>query len=128
MIARIFGFFSMILLLSFNAFSQDEPSVTVYPQHGQTVSQENADKNDCYNVASGNVKQKKHRTLKNGAIGAGIGAVGGKIIGKPGAGAVIGAGAGAYKGHRGNKKEDQKFNESYAACLRDRGYEADVSH
>ena len=115
-------------LFSFSGFSQDVEGVNANPRYHKSISQQNADKNQCYNQADAQFKDKNNRTLKRTGIGAGIGVVAGKILGKPGTGAVIGGGAGAYTGYRKNNKEEKVFNESYASCLRDRGYDAEINN
>jgi len=71
--------------------------------------------------------------VKDGAIGAAIGAVvgaaGGAIVdGGSGAGkgaaigGLLGAGGGALYGVNENRKNDQRYRDAYAGCLRSRGY------
>jgi hypothetical protein len=71
--------------------------------------------------------------VKDGAIGAAIGAVvgaaGGAIVdGGSGAGkgaaigGILGAGGGALYGVNENRKNDQRYRDAYAGCLRSRGY------
>ena len=71
--------------------------------------------------------------VKDGAIGAAIGAVvgaaGGAIVdGGSGAGkgavigGLLGAGGGALYGVNENRKNDARYRDAYASCLRSRGY------
>jgi hypothetical protein len=64
-----------------------------------------------------------------GALGAAMGAAGGAIVGGgQGAGkgaaigGLVGVGGGALYGLNENKKDDQRYRQAYAACLRSRGY------
>jgi hypothetical protein len=76
---------------------------------------------------------KTTEVVKDGAVGAVLGAAvgaaggaiadGGKGAGKGAAiGGVVGAGAGALYGVNENRQHDAAYRESYAACLRSRGY------
>lgn len=59
------------------------------------------------------------------AVGAAGGAIadGGKGAGKGAAiGGVVGAGAGTLYGLNENRKNDQRYREAYAACMKSRGY------
>lgn len=59
------------------------------------------------------------------AVGAAGGAIaqGGKGAGKGAAiGGVVGAGAGTLYGLNENKRNDERYREAYAACMRARGY------
>jgi hypothetical protein len=71
--------------------------------------------------------------VKDGAIGAALGAAvgaaggaiagGGKGAGKGAAiGGLVGAGGGALYGLNENKKNDQRYRDAYASCMRSRGY------
>lgn len=64
-----------------------------------------------------------------GAVGAGVGAAGGAIAdGGSGAGkgaalgGVVGAAGGTLYGLNDNHKNDQRYREAYAACMRSRGH------
>ena len=64
-----------------------------------------------------------------GIIGAAVGAAGGAIAdGGKGAGkgaaigGVVGVGAGALYGLNENRKNDERYREAYAACMRSRGF------
>jgi len=91
-----------------------------FAQYGN-LQQRQQDENACYQKAA---KSGKHKTLKGAGIGAAVGAVGGKIIGKPGAGAVVGGTAGGVYGHK--KSNDQAVasdTKKYKKCMRDKGYD-----
>jgi hypothetical protein len=89
----------------------------------------------CNRVAAGapTTKDKTVEIVKDGAIAAAVGAAvgaaggaiadGGKGAGKGAAiGGVLGAGAGALYGVNENRKNDQRYREAYAACMRSRGF------
>jgi outer membrane lipoprotein SlyB len=118
-------FFTFLLLLAFKGYSQDN-ELKVYPKNNQTVEQQQQDENQCAAYADDQTKGGKHTMLKNSGIGAGIGAIGGKILGKPLAGAAIGGAAGAYRGNKKSKKERDTFDQTYASCLQDKGYNLDI--
>jgi hypothetical protein len=71
------------------------------------------------------VKDSAVAGLVGAAVGAAGGAIadGGKGAGKgAGIGGVVGLGAGALYGLNENRKNDEKYREAYAACMRSRGY------
>ena len=89
----------------------------------------------CNRTAAGQptTKDKTVEVVKDGAvaalIGAAVGAAGGAIAdGGKGAGkgaaigGVVGAGAGALYGLNENRKNDERYREAYAACMRSRGF------
>lgn len=89
----------------------------------------------CNRVAAGapTTKDKTVEIVKDGAIAAAVGAAvgaaggaiadGGKGAGKGAAiGGVLGAGAGALYGLNENRKNDERYREAYAACMRSRGF------
>ena len=89
----------------------------------------------CNRVAAGapTTKDKTVEVVKDGAIAAAVGAAvgaaggaiadGGKGAGKGAAiGGVLGAGAGALYGLNENKKNDERYRDAYAACMRSKGY------
>ena len=89
----------------------------------------------CNRVAEGQptTRDKTVEVVKDGAVAAAIGAVvgaaggaiadGGKGAGKGAAiGGVLGAGAGTLYGLNENRKNDQRYREAYAACMRSRGF------
>lgn len=64
-----------------------------------------------------------------GAVGAAVGAGGGAVVdGGKGAGkgaaigGIVGAGGGALYGLNENRRQDEKYREAYASCMRSRGY------
>jgi hypothetical protein len=78
-------------------------------------------------------RDKTMDTVKDAALGAVVGAAvgaaggaiadGGKGAGKGAAiGGVVGAGAGTVYGLNENRKQDQRYRDAYAACMRGRGY------
>ena len=80
-----------------------------------------------------NTNDKVQEVVKDGAIGAltgaAIGAAGGAIAGGgKGAGkgaaigGVVGAGGGALYGLNENRRDDERYRDAYAACMRARGY------
>lgn len=71
------------------------------------------------------VKDSAVAGLVGAAVGAAGGAIadGGKGAGKgAGIGGVVGLGAGALYGLNENRKNDERYREAYAACMRSRGY------
>jgi uncharacterized membrane protein len=89
----------------------------------------------CNQYAAQQVGQrdKTMEVVKDTAVGAVVGAAvgaaggaiadGGKSAGKGAAiGGVVGAGAGTLYGLNENKKNDQRYREAYAACMRSRGH------
>lgn len=124
---KLIGFLIAFNLLSFNGFGQGDPkNVTTYPRYNQSAQEIERDKNNCYAHADEQLDNSKHKTIKNTGAGAGIGAVAGKIFGKPGAGAVIGGAGGAYRGRKKSNKDKDEFNQVYASCLREKGYSVEV--
>lgn len=78
-------------------------------------------------------KDKTLEVVKDGAIGAAIGAAvgaaggaiasGGQGAGKGAAiGGLVGAGGGVLYGLNENKKNDERYRQAYARCMRSRGY------
>jgi type IV secretory pathway VirB10-like protein len=78
-------------------------------------------------------KDKTVEVVKDGAIGGAIGAVvgaaggaiagGGSGAGKGAAiGGIVGIGGGALYGLNENRKNDERYREAYARCMRSRGY------
>jgi len=78
-------------------------------------------------------KDKTLEVVKDGAIGAAIGAAvgaaggaiasGGQGAGKGAAiGGLVGAGGGVLYGLNENKKNDERYRQAYASCMRSRGY------
>ena len=59
------------------------------------------------------------QTLKRGAVGAGVGAIGGAIFGSAGTGAAIGGGIGAVSGgiNRVNER-DRLYQAAFDDCMR----------
>lgn len=71
------------------------------------------------------VKDTALGALIGAAVGAAGGAVadGGKGAGKGAAiGGIVGAGGGTLYGLNENRRQDERYREAYAACMRDRGY------
>jgi hypothetical protein len=91
---------------------------------------------DTCNQYAANQPTTKDKTLevvKDGAIGAAIGAAvgaaggaiagGGQGAGKGAAiGGLVGAGGGVLYGLNENKKNDERYRQAYARCMRSRGY------
>jgi hypothetical protein len=88
---------------------------------------------DACNRHAATTKDKTVEVVKDSAIaglaGAAIGAAGGAIAGGgkgagkgAGIGGVVGLGAGALYGLNENHKNDERYREAYAACMRARGY------
>jgi YMGG-like Gly-zipper len=97
----------------------------VYPQKGQSASQQQKDETDCngwamqqtgYNpmASTPQVAEERPRggVVRGGARGAAVGAVGGAIAGDAGKGAAIGAAAGGMVG--GMRRMDQRRDQAYA--------------
>jgi hypothetical protein len=123
---RVIGFL-IAFFFSFGGFSQDDPkNVRTSPRYNQTAEEMSRDKQNCYAHADEQLDNSKHKTLKNTGAGVGIGAIGGKIIGKPGLGAVIGGAGGAYRGRKKSNNDKDEFNQVYASCLREKGYSVEV--
>lgn len=121
----------MFMFLSFTGFGQevidkDNDKVKVVLDRGQTEAELNQDREQCMISTDEQLDQTGHKTLKNTGAGAAAGAVVGKIIGKPGLGTVIGGAGGAYRGHKKSGQDQAEFNQVYASCLRDKGYEVHV--
>lgn len=123
---RIVSFFAAFLLFSLNGFGQDPENVIVTPEVSQSAEEIKADKEQCFAYADTTLDATEHKTIKNTAAGAAAGAVVGKILGKPGVGVIVGGGAGAYRGHKKSGQDQREFNETYASCLRDKGYSVEI--
>ena len=89
----------------------------------------------CNRYAAGHGGKTSHtvEVLKDGAIGVAVGAAvgaaggaiagGGQGAGKGAAiGGLVGAGGGALYGLNENKKNDERYRQAYASCLRSRGH------
>ena len=89
----------------------------------------------CNRIAASapSTKDKTMEVVKDsavaGLVGAAVGAAGGAIAGGgsgagkgAGIGGVVGLGAGALYGLNENRKNDEKYREAYAACMRKNGY------
>jgi hypothetical protein len=92
-----------------------------------------ADACNRYAASAPTTKDKTLEVVKDGAIGAAIGAAvgaaggaiadGGSGAGKGAAiGGVLGAGGGVLYGLNENKKNDERYRQAYARCMRARGY------
>jgi hypothetical protein len=100
---------------------------TVDPYNDRNAYRINQDMAECNQLA----RQASGGTVKETAIGAGVGglvgAAGGAVVGaftgNPGAGAAIGAAAGGFGGgaKQGFSAEEQ-FKRSYSSCMRNRGH------
>ena len=117
--------FSFLLFLVFAGYGQDE-ELRVYPKNNQSVQEQQQDEKQCADYADQETRNGNHTTLKNSGIGAGIGLIGGKLLGKPLAGAAIGGAAGAYRGHKKSGQERDAFDHTYASCLHEKGYNLDI--
>ena len=114
------------------------PAPEVSPQRGQTAQQQTADTTACEAAAR---DQTGYSPAADTAKGAGVGAVGGALAGAAAGAAIgaatggdvgksagIGAGVGAAGGAVGGgaykySKERGAYNDAYARCMSDRGYE-----
>ncbi len=135
--------------------------VYVYPTQGQSQEQQDKDSMECYRWAkdqsgfdpmqtpqASSPPPKEKSTgpgaLGGAAMGAGAGVVGGAIAGKPGTGALVGAGAGGLIGgmhSRNRRKQNEQsrqdwerqqsaqyqqnrneYNRAFSACMSARGY------
>lgn len=122
---------SALFLLAGPALVGCAPSPTYIPpsdpysgaQHGSVT----ADQANCQRVAEtaagGAVTEVGKGAIVGGAVGAAAGAAAGAIAGDAGKGAAIGAatggvGGGAVQGVRRN----QRYNDVYASCMRERGH------
>lgn len=87
----------------------------------------------CNQYAKAQSGDKTMEVLKDavigGALGAGVGAAGGAIAGGgKGAGkgaaigGIVGAGGGTLYGLNENRRQDERYREAYASCMRERGY------
>jgi hypothetical protein len=85
------------------------------------------------NQYAASTRDKTIEVVKDGAIGAAVGAVvgaasgaivgGGSGAGKGAAiGGILGVGGGALYGVNENRKNDAHYREAYASCMRSRGY------
>lgn len=110
------------------------PTAPVAPAPAATARPSQSTINDCNRYATQpTTKDKTVEIVKDsavaGLVGAAVGAAGGAIAdggkgaGKgAGIGGVVGLGAGALYGLNENRKNDEKYREAYAACMRSRGY------
>ena len=144
----------LALAVTGQAGSQD---VFIYPQKGQSAEQQSKDEYECYQWARENsgfdpmaapttgsprpqTQEKSHGILK----GAGVGAVGGALLGSSSKttrrAAAAGGLIGGVRQHQHNSREQQRvddweqreasayannrsnYNRAYAACLEGRGY------
>jgi hypothetical protein len=144
----------LALTVTGQAGSQD---VFIYPQKGQSAEQQNKDEYECYQWARENsgfdpmaapatssprprTQEKSHGALK----GAGVGVVGGALLGSSSKttrrAAAAGGLIGGVRQHQHNSREQQRvddweqretsayannrsnYNRAYAACLEGRGY------
>ena len=119
---------ALLVILMFSGFIQDEEKVKVNLNKNQTERQLKSDKEQCLNHVEEEFDHTKHKTAKSGGAGVVVGGVAGKILGKPGAGAVVGGAAGTYRGYKKSKQDKQEFNEAYASCLIEKGYEVEVEN
>jgi len=122
------NYFLLVVFMLFGlvGFSQDIDKVYVQPQANQSATELQDEKNECLASADQQFDHSKHKTLKNTGAGAGAGAIVGKIFGSGGAGAVVGGAAGAFRGRKMSNKDEREFNNTYASCLRDKGYSVTV--
>jgi uncharacterized protein YcfJ len=107
---------------------------TSSPRHTAKMPTQTAiDSCNQYAAQQMSQRDKTMEVVKDSAVGAVVGAAvgaaggaiadGGKGAGKGAAiGGVLGAGAGTLYGLNENKKNDQKYRDAYAACMRSRGY------
>jgi hypothetical protein len=109
------------------------PLPVAAPQHSPVPSQVTIDACNQRAAAQTSQTSKTMEVVKDGAIGAAVGAVvgaaggaiagGGSGAGKGAAiGGILGAGGGALYGVNENRKNDERYRDAYASCMRSRGY------
>jgi hypothetical protein len=109
------------------------PLPVAAPQHSPVPSRVAIDACNQQAAAQTSQTSKTMEVVKDGAIGAAVGAVvgaaggaiagGGSGAGKGAAiGGVLGAGGGALYGVNENRKNDERYRDVYASCMRSRGY------
>jgi len=128
-VLRLFAMMAALFFFSFTSgYTQDKDPEKVKVTLGdhQSAEEFNEDKQACAASADEQVDATGHKTLKNTGAGVAGGAVLGKILGKPGLGAIAGGAAGAYRGHKKSDKDKAEFNNIYASCLREKGYNVEV--
>jgi hypothetical protein len=120
---------STVVLLAGCATQPMGPTVPVMPAQGKSMDRFQADENYCENYAdgraSGRVKQANDTELRNGVVGAALGAGIGALAGNT-KGALIGGGIGALLGSTSGAGYDQHriqrtYDIAYAQCMTARG-------
>jgi uncharacterized protein YcfJ len=120
---------STAVLLAGCATQPMGPSIPVMPAQGKSMDQFQADENYCEDYASGRsngkVKEANDQELKNGIVGAALGAGIGALAGNT-KGALIGGGIGAVLGGSSGAGYDQHrvqrtYDIAYAQCMTARG-------
>lgn len=131
--SKVFRLFTLMTALFFFSFTsglaqddKDPEKVKVTLSDYQSAEEFNEDKQACAASADEQVDATGHKTIKNTGAGVAGGAVIGKILGKPGLGAIAGGAAGAYRGKKKSGKDKTEFNNVYASCLREKGYQVEV--
>jgi uncharacterized membrane protein YebE (DUF533 family) len=126
MVKKLYSLIVAFLFFGFHAFSQEVDNVKVSPKHHQSEETTKSDMKLCFAETDKKLDQTKHKTLKNTGVGVGAGVIIGKVIGKTGVGAVAGGAAGAYRGHKKSKQDKMEFQNAYASCLKEKGYEVEI--
>ena len=109
------------------------PQPVAAPQPSSVPSQVAIDACNQQAAAQSSQTSKTMELVKDGAIGAALGAVvgatggaiagGGSGAGKGAAiGGLLGVGGGALYGVNANRKNDARYRDAYASCMRSRGY------
>lgn len=109
------------------------PAAPVAPAAPARPMQSVIDECNRYAGSSATTKDKTVEVVKDSAIaglvGAAVGAAGGAIAGGgsgagkgAGIGGAVGLGAGALYGLNENRKNDERYRNAYASCMRSRGY------
>jgi hypothetical protein len=127
---------STVVLLAGCATQPMGPSIPVMPAQGKSMDQFQADENYCEDYAdgraSGKVKQANDQELKNGIVGAALGAGIGALAGNT-KGALIGGGIGAVLGSSSGAGYDQHrvqraYDIAYGQCMTARGNDVGGRH
>lgn len=120
---------STVVLLAGCATQPMGPSIPVMPAQGKSMDAFQADENYCEQYAgdraSGKVKEANDQELRNGIVGAALGAGIGALAGNT-KGALIGGGVGALLGGSSGAGYDQHrvqrvYDIAYGQCMTARG-------
>ncbi|MEI9932422.1 MAG: YMGG-like glycine zipper-containing protein [Rhizomicrobium sp.] len=127
---------STVVLLAGCATQPRGPEVPVMPGPGKTNAAFEQDESYCENYAanraSGKVQQANDTELRNGVVGAALGAGIGALAGNT-KGALIGGGIGAVLGSASGSGYDQAhvqrvYDIGYAQCMKARGNNVPMRH